>query len=168
SPDGSLVSYASRAPGTGSLSWAHNIYWVPAKGGLLQKVCDGCGIPGGWSPDNRFLFFQEVDRVSRDGRKTIGLVNLATGKAVTWLQSSEFSLYVPALTHDGRWITFVAFERGPLRGRPQVLAAPFQVDRPSNERDWIRITSDQHWNDKPRWSPDGNRIYFVSDRDGFA
>jgi len=25
-----------------------------------------------------------------------------------------------------------------------------------------------HHNDKPRWSPDGNRIYFVSDRDGFA
>ena len=45
---------------------------------------------------------------------------------------------------------------------------PFSVDTPSKESDWIRVVSDQHWNDKPRWSPDGNRIYFVSDRDGFA
>jgi hypothetical protein len=47
------------------------------------------------------------------------------------------------------------------------LVAPFQRDTPSKESDWIRVVSDQHYNDKPRWSPDGNRIYFVSDRDGF-
>jgi eukaryotic-like serine/threonine-protein kinase len=50
----------------------------------------------------------------------------------------------------------------------QVLAAPFDPETPPKESDWVEVVSDQYWNDKPRWSPDGNRIYFVSDRDGFA
>lgn len=49
-----------------------------------------------------------------------------------------------------------------------MLVAPFQRDIPSKESNWIKVVSDLHYNDKPRWSPDGNRIYFVSDRDGFA
>jgi hypothetical protein len=30
------------------------------------------------------------------------------------------------------------------------------------------LIGDEHgWSDKPRWSPDGNTLYFISDRDGF-
>jgi hypothetical protein len=32
---------------------------------------------------------------------------------------------------------------------------------------WTRITDGKHWDDKPRWSPDGRKIYFVSGRGGF-
>src|SRR6266550_2027550 len=32
---------------------------------------------------------------------------------------------------------------------------------------WTRITDGKHWDDKPRWSPDGKTIYFVSGRGGF-
>ena len=158
SPDGSLVSYAIRAAGTGSS--AHDIYLLPTKGGLLRKFCDGCGHPLGWSPDNKLLF------VEGQRRFTIGTVNLDTAKASNCLESSRSALFLADLSRDGRWITFVSFEREALPSHPQVLAAPFQPDHPSNESDWIRITSDHHWNDKPHWSPDGNRIYFVSDRDG--
>jgi hypothetical protein len=31
----------------------------------------------------------------------------------------------------------------------------------------IRIADGKHWDDKPRWSPDGNIIYFLSEREGF-
>ena len=31
----------------------------------------------------------------------------------------------------------------------------------------IRIAEGKHWDDKPRWSPDGNIIYFLSEREGF-
>lgn len=32
---------------------------------------------------------------------------------------------------------------------------------------WMRLTDGKHWDDKPRWSPDGKTIYFVSGRSGF-
>jgi hypothetical protein len=32
---------------------------------------------------------------------------------------------------------------------------------------WTRITDGKHWDDKPRWSPEGKKIYFVSGRGGF-
>ena len=33
--------------------------------------------------------------------------------------------------------------------------------------DWIPVTDGENLDDKPRWSPDGNLIYFTSERDGF-
>ena len=35
------------------------------------------------------------------------------------------------------------------------------------ESEWIPITDFTRENDKPRWSPDGNLLYFTSDRDGW-
>ena len=57
SPDGSLVSYAIR---TNDRPRVEDIYVIPAKGGLLQKLCDACGPPWGWSPDNKFLFLLQA------------------------------------------------------------------------------------------------------------
>ena len=96
------------------------------------------------------------------------MINLATRKARNYLQSSQSSRVHATLTHDGRWITFRASDRQASPLRLEVLVAPFQLDTPPKESDWIKVVSDQHWNDKPRWSPDENRIYYVSDRDGFT
>jgi hypothetical protein len=43
---------------------------------------------------------------------------------------------------------------------------PLKSDRPSEKGNWIAIDHPNRWDDKPRWSPDGNVVYFVSDRDG--
>jgi dipeptidyl aminopeptidase/acylaminoacyl peptidase len=32
---------------------------------------------------------------------------------------------------------------------------------------WTRITKGKPWDDKPRWSPDGKTIYYISDVGGF-
>ncbi len=32
---------------------------------------------------------------------------------------------------------------------------------------WTTITEGKHWDDKPRWSPDGKIIYYLSERRGF-
>ena len=37
---------------------------------------------------------------------------------------------------------------------------------PASRGSWIQITDGRHWDDKPRWAPDGRTIYFVSSRDG--
>jgi hypothetical protein len=38
---------------------------------------------------------------------------------------------------------------------------------PAPETEWIAIADRQGWSNKPRWSPDGNLVYFVSRRDGY-
>jgi hypothetical protein len=44
---------------------------------------------------------------------------------------------------------------------------PFAEASLPREDAWIAVTDGQYWDDKPRWSPDGNLIYFTSLRDGF-
>ena len=33
--------------------------------------------------------------------------------------------------------------------------------------EWISITDGTQWDDKPRWPPDGDLLYFTSERDGY-
>lgn len=51
------------------------------------------------------------------------------------------------------------------RGRSRIFVAPFRSGGLIPESEWIPIT-DGVWDDKPRWSPDGN-TYFMSERDRF-
>jgi Tol biopolymer transport system component len=62
---------------------------------------------------------------------------------------------------DGKWIAFEAVcdDRRGFRSAIYVVSA----DGGSP----IRVTEGKHWDDKPRWSPDGRSIYFVSDRNGY-
>lgn len=39
---------------------------------------------------------------------------------------------------------------------------------PAQGGPWTKITDGLSADDKPRWSPDGRAIYFLSDRGGFA
>jgi len=163
SPDGTLLSYSIQTTRNGVL--VVDTYLIPVRGGLPQKLCGECGYSWGLSPDNKFLFFFAKRGTANDRlHPTVALMNLATGKISDYLQSSRFSLAHPNLTHDGRWITFSAID-SPTRS--EILVTPFEPNARSNESDWIRVVSDQHWNHRPHWSPDGNRIYFLSDRDGF-
>ena len=58
-----------------------------------------------------------------------------------------------------------AFDRA---GLYRVLVAPYQNDSPSREDQWITIAEETRVVlEKPRWSPDGNLLYYTSDVDGF-
>ena len=61
SPDGSLVSYAIRTPGPRK-QYVEAIYVIPAKGGLLQKLCDGGGHALGLVPRQYVSLSRAVSR----------------------------------------------------------------------------------------------------------
>jgi len=75
--------------------------------------------------------------------------------------SPDYDLDEGHFSFDGRWIVFEA-----LRSQPQGLETTVYVMAAAGGP-WIRITDGQHLVDKPRWSPDGKTIYFVSSRSGF-
>ena len=71
-----------------------------------------------------------------------------------------YQLFQPHMSPDGRWIVFEA-----VANPPNPESALYVV--PASGGPWTRITDGQHWDDKPRWSPDGKAIYFVSRPGGF-
>jgi len=73
---------------------------------------------------------------------------------------SEYNLWQAHFSPDDRWISFNAVKAADA-GLSTIYIAPVSGG------EWTRITEGRHWDDKPRWSPDGRTIYFLSNRTGF-
>jgi Tol biopolymer transport system component/DNA-binding winged helix-turn-helix (wHTH) protein len=72
----------------------------------------------------------------------------------------EYYLFQPQYSPDTQWIAFEAIRDGPNGRESSIFVMP------SGGGSWIRVTDGGQWDDKPRWSPDGRTIYYVSGRDG--
>jgi Tol biopolymer transport system component len=95
---------------------------------------------------------------------SIGLFHLPTGRKLELIKHAEYNLYQPQFSPDDKWIAFLA-QMG--QGRSRIYVTPFKGLNRIETADWIQITSGELSDDKPRWSPDGNLMYFTSERDGF-
>lgn len=135
-----------------------SIYVVPVSGGEAKVVCEDCGEPRTWSPDNRILLYQN----GASSHSRIGMLE-RPGMGTQWLGDPEQSFYSPRFSPDGRWIAFVA--RTPPE-RHRLVIVPFRKQAAGSRHEWISLEGSGYWVDKPRWSPDGNLLYFLSDRDG--
>jgi Tol biopolymer transport system component/DNA-binding winged helix-turn-helix (wHTH) protein len=117
-----------------------------------------------WSPDHQWLLVSQANKETNRGE--IWLLPIAAapnaeaaGRKV--LSDSAYDLSQPHFSRDGRWIVFQA-----VRNLPTKLDSRLYVTLASGGP-WIPLTEGKHWDDKPRWSPNGRMIYFVSGRTGF-
>jgi Tol biopolymer transport system component len=127
-----------------------------------------------WSADGKQLL---VGQESRDPLGWSPSQN-ARGPGEIWLRSAspaansgpaarkiisnpEHDLYQPHFSPNGRWIVFEAIRSQPTRTE-SILYVTEAAGGP-----WIPITDGMQWDDKPRWAPDGETLYFVSGRGGF-
>jgi dipeptidyl aminopeptidase/acylaminoacyl peptidase len=76
------------------------------------------------------------------------------------ISDPSYDLYQSRFSPDGRWIVFEA-----VRYSPKTESAIYVV--PTAGGPWTRLTKGEPWDDKPRWSPDGKTIYYVSGVGGF-
>jgi hypothetical protein len=54
-----------------------------------------------------------------------------------------------------------------LSTNSRIFVTPFRPGEPAPENQWVPAPDNPIWDDKPRWSPDGRLLYFLSERDGF-
>jgi Tol biopolymer transport system component/DNA-binding winged helix-turn-helix (wHTH) protein len=149
SPDGSLLVY-----NTGNLD--RKGLSVRVRGGATDQFCTDCNSPYDISPDNNVVLYRKD--------KVIRAFALASHRDVLFMKRDGYQLFQHKFSPDGRWVTFEAVHQGRSR---LYIAALRNLITPAPEGEWISVTSDEGWADKPRWSPDGNTIYFISNRDGF-
>ena len=153
--DGTRVAYAESID---RKRWT--TYVVPATGaGVPENVCDDCGFVQDWSPDGtRILGSKQGESGS-----IFWLLDLPSGKKIELLRDLKRILYQGRFSPDGRWICFRAVD---VTNGNRLMVAPFHPSEiPSQE--WIAVTDYTPYEGKPRWSPNGNLLYFSSMRDGF-
>jgi Tol biopolymer transport system component len=76
------------------------------------------------------------------------------------LRDPNLSLWGAHYSQDGKWLCFNAHG---TKGNSVVGVA--RAGGPP-DRAWLRLTDGHHWDDKPRWSPDGRRVFYISQSDG--
>lgn len=116
-----------------------------------------------WTPDGKMILASSDLRTP--GRAALCLFPLdAAPHAETQMRviasHPEYHLWQGRFSPDGRWISFNAF-----KATDPAVSTVYVVSASGGP--WIDITEGRYWDDKPRWSPDGKSIYFVSNRTGF-
>jgi Tol biopolymer transport system component len=116
-----------------------------------------------WSLDDKWFLASRGSEGSKEEVWTLPLASAphAETAARRILADPRYDLWQPTFSPNGRWILFEAVENSPTSAESSIYVAPVEGGS------WIRITDGKHWDDKPRWSPDGKTIYFISGVGGF-
>jgi dipeptidyl aminopeptidase/acylaminoacyl peptidase len=121
-----------------------------------REVCRDCSLLGFFS-DSRHV----LARVG--GRSRLVRRSLDSGTETPLLESAAVPIFDADLSWDDRWLA-VAMLR-PDGGTALHVVPVAESAVPAAE--WIPIPESERLRSGPRWSPDGDRIYFIAKRDGF-
>jgi Tol biopolymer transport system component len=132
---------------------------VSIDGSAPERVCEGCGGPTDWSRDGRTVLLQTWRATPRF---SVSVLDLRSRKTSEILAHKDWLLFRGHFSPDDKWIVFHAYSSKGAR----TIIAPFRGPNAVDESEWIIVADEQSYNDAPRWSLDGNLIYYLADRDG--
>ena len=149
SPDGQQIAFRSEREGGG-------LFVMGATGESARRLTD-FGFNPAWSPDGGKIVFATEGVSGPQVRKLdsqLWEVDAATGR--TRPLGTEDAVQ-PSWSPHGRRIAYWGVPRG---GARVIWTIPAAGGTP------VQVTQDEHVNWNPVWSPDGQYLYFVSDRSG--
>jgi Tol biopolymer transport system component/DNA-binding winged helix-turn-helix (wHTH) protein len=163
SPDGAQLAFSRKASARGAS--AIGVVNLDGTGErVLTEPADVEMLTYDWSSDGRDLLgpcrFRPTDRYSacliaaRDERADDPQVRIIASDPTR-------NLFNPRFSPDQRWISFLAHDLS------KAATSTIYVT-PSTGGPWQAMTEGTWFDDKPRWSPDGRVLYFVSNRDGMS
>jgi eukaryotic-like serine/threonine-protein kinase len=130
---------------------------------VSEKIRDGWHRPADWSSDGKWILYTLPPR-DKSHRSRVGLLNAFTQEKFDLLQHPDWILHSLRFSPDERWIAFHA-TNNPMTRR--IFIAPCIKGAVVGESEWVAVTAGADMDREPRWSPDGNLLYFISERDGF-
>ena len=156
SPDGSQVAYNLAE------DKVRGVFVVPASGGSPKQILSTPNWVHAWRPDNRELLVMIPDR-----NRAVMRIDVETGSTSSFLAKPGWTIYDPRYSPDAKWL---AFSAGPQPGSDsefRLYMVKLHNGSAAPGANWIRASvAEEHGGIKPRWSPDGNTLYFISHRDG--
>jgi len=159
SPDGQWLAFTSNRKGN------NDVYLMMAKGGVPRQLTfhTGNDIATDFTPDGQWIIF----RSSRSSSSSIFKISINGGNAIPVLDTYWSWPYYARVSPDGRHILFSlggennSWWRRGYRGSntAKIWLKAFSEDKAQLV---ISDSSNCFW---PDWNLDGQRIYFVSDRE---
>lgn len=167
SDDGTLLAFRKLRPRQpGSMVREGAIVLVSADGRnerLLTEPGPNELTPFDWSSDGNWILGSCEQGPA--GRRIVCLLPVSSAPRAqeqmrVIASDPERNLYQATFSPDQQWITFVAMSWTAGVSTVYVVGA--------TGGQWTPISEGTFWDDKPRWSPDGQTIYFLSNRSGFV
>lgn len=169
SPDGKYLAFSSTRSGNG------DIYLLTLETGELRRLTydDGAETLTGWAPDSKLVYFQST---SRDvaGMNDIYRVPITGGTPMAVTADRYASEFYGVPSPDGQTLAFSArgiaaaqwWRKGSSHlDQTELWTCKLNIkkgDKPSYER-LTEGGAKELW---PQWSPDGQTLYYMSDRSG--
>jgi len=150
SPDGQRIAFRSEREGGG-------IFVMGVLGDSVVRVTDS-GYRPAWSPDGKEIAYESEGWLEPTGRQTTAQLWVVDVQSRQKKKISDGDAVQPAWSPHGARIAYWA-----------VLGSSGQRDLftiPSGGGEPVRVTADSALDWDPIWSPDGQQLYFISDRDG--
>ena len=156
SPDGKKLAYCAARNGN------YDVYTIPTKGGKEKRLTNTPGLDDGpdYSPDGNYIYFNSV----RTGIMQIWRMD-ANGSNQQQITFDKYNDWFPHPSPDGKWVVFLSYidEVDPGSHPPfkQVMLRMINTDggEPIVLTD---LFGGQGTINVPSWSPDSQRIAFVS------
>ena len=119
------------------------------------------GIVYDWAPDGKSLLVVDCENTPGIWQVFVDPPAAENASPRKIAADPNYDLYQPHFSPNGKWIAFVAINLSSSKPVYTICAMP------TTGGPWVRLTDGKQWDDKPRWSPDGRTIYFLSERKGF-
>jgi TolB protein len=154
SPDGKTLVF------TGQRGDNFDIYTIPAGGGAETRLTTAPGLDDGpeYSPDGAFIYFNS----DRTGHMQIWRMK-PDGSAQEQVSFDDSNDWFPHLSPDGQSMVFIAYEAG-VTGHPPGKDVELRLMslKDGKIRVLTKLFGGQGTINVPSWSPDGQRLAFVS------